>query len=147
MLYAPVAVAASDAGPAVAAPAAPPAASAAPAVAPAHDVAADPVGYAREVYDAVRGGRWAMAAGLLLIGVVYAARRWLGALVPWLRSDRGGVALAVGTSILATIGSAFAAGTTPDIHALLAGLEAAATAMAAYVAAKKLAPPKAPASV
>jgi hypothetical protein len=128
-LYAPAHAA--DAGPAVV--------SSSPAASPAVvSIDADPVGWARGLYDAVRTGAWPMAAGLALIGVVWAGRRWGGALLPWLKTDRGGVALVLATSTLGALGTAWAAGAAPDGKAALAALQVGLLAIGGYTGLRKL---------
>lgn len=117
-----------------------PAAAPAP-VATSPDPAIDPVGWARSVYDAVRGGRWAMVAGLFLVGVTYATRKWLLPRWRWAQSDRGGLFLVALLAVLGMASNAAIAGKIPDGSAAMAALEALVTAIAAYVAAKKLAKP------
>lgn len=102
------------------------------------DLGADPVGFAKSTYDAVRSGRWSMVAGLILIGVVYAFRRWILDGWAWARSDLGGVILVPALALAGMAAHALAAGTWPDAAAIRAALEAAVTAIATYVGAKKV---------
>jgi hypothetical protein len=137
---------AADAGPVVVTPA--PAAPSTPPAVAAPDPAADPVGWAKGIYDAVRGGRWAMVAGLLLVGVVYATRRWLLKEWAWAQSDVGGLVMVPALALLGMAANAAMAGTWPDGAAVKAALDATVTAIAAYVAARKVAaslPARAPA--
>src|SRR3990172_12463047 len=46
--------------------------------------------------DAVQSGRWMLAAAALLVGLVWITRTFGGHALPWLASDRGGAALALG---------------------------------------------------
>lgn len=108
---------------------------------PAPDPTADIGGYARAVIDAIRGGRWMVTFGLLLVGLVAAARWGLGRIVPWFRTDRGGTVLAAVTTVLAVVGSGLAAGLPLGLDLLAAALAAAAGAIGIFTAAKRLVAP------
>lgn len=122
---------AGDAGPSASSPVAAPA-----------DPAIDPIGWATSVYEAVRGGHWAMVAGLALMLVTLLARKLLPKL-NWFRTDPGGFALVSLLALLGMAGNAAMAGRMPDGPAVLGAIEALATAVLAYVGVRKLAKAKA----
>jgi hypothetical protein len=66
----------------------------------APDPAADPTAFLDAIANAARAGHWRLFVGLVLIGFIWLIRAWGGAVVPWLRTDRGGAvtALAVGVA-------------------------------------------------
>jgi hypothetical protein len=105
---------------------------------PAPDPAADLGGYARAVVDAVRGGRWLVTFGLLLVGLVAAARWGLGRVVPWFLTDRGGTILAAVTAFVAVVGSGLAAGIPLGVDLLGAAVAAGAGAIGLFTGAKRL---------
>ena len=123
--------------PAAAAPT--PAKATAPAVS---DPTTDLGGYARAVIDAIRGGRWMAMFGLMLVGMVAAARWGLGRVVPWFKTDRGGTVLAAATAFLAVLGSGLAAGATFGLDLVSAAFAAAAAAIGLFTGAKRLLAPK-----
>jgi hypothetical protein len=106
------------------------------------DPGADPMAWASAVYNAVRNGRWAMVAGLVLFGVTFALRRWGSEYWGWLKTPRGGLFLVVALGLLGMGANALFVGRMPDPKALTGALEAIVTAIAAYVAAKKIKRPE-----
>lgn len=93
--------------------------------APAPD---DPAGILRALYDAATTKQWTVLAGVAMIGVTYAVRRWVLGRWQWAQTRIGGFVLAFGLSLAATFGVALAAG--GELSAALA-LDALGTAMAA----------------
>jgi hypothetical protein len=117
--------------------------TAAEATAPAAvDPTTDLGGYARAVIDAIRGGRWMAMFGLMLVGLVAAARWGLGRVVPWFKTDRGGTVLAAATAFMAVLGSGLAAGAAFGLDLVSAALAAAAAAIGLFTGAKRLIAPK-----
>lgn len=108
---------------------------------PVPSIETDPVGFAAGLYNAVRSGQWALVVGLCLVGVTYAARRWLLKGWTWAQTDRGGVILAGSLALFGAVGNAALAGTWPDGKTLLAALQVALVAMGGYAGLKKLAFP------
>lgn len=92
------------------------------------DLSSDPVGLVRALYDAATAKRWSVVVGIALIGVSYAVRRFVLGRVAWFQTRVGGVAIAVGLSLLGTFGLALAS-SAPMTGAL--ALDALATAMTA----------------
>jgi hypothetical protein len=98
----------------------------------------DPVGYARQLFDAVQSGQGTIIVAMILIGLVYVARRWGGSLVPWLQTDRGGVALAGGLALVGGLANAILAGATVDLDLALTVLEVALLAMGGWTGVRRL---------
>jgi hypothetical protein len=98
----------------------------APVVAPPLDPEKDPGAVVAALTSAVRGGKWVPALGLVVLLLVWAARRFGARLVPWFATARGGVILSVACAGLLVIGGSLATGWSWS--ALLAALEAAAVA-------------------
>jgi hypothetical protein len=94
------------------------------------------------VIDAIRGGRWMAMFGLMLVGLVAAARWGLGRVVPWFKTDRGGTVLAAATAFLTVLGSGLAAGAAFGLDLVSAAFAAAAAAIGLFTGAKRLLAPK-----
>ncbi len=92
------------------------------------DLEADPAGFFRYAYEAATTKRWSVVAGVAMIGVTYAVRRWVLHRVAWFQTRLGGFALALALSLLATLGLALGSGA--EMTAALV-LDALGTAMAA----------------
>jgi hypothetical protein len=109
-------------------------APAAPAVAPTLDPERDPGAVATAIYSAVRGGKWVSALGVLVLVLVWAARKWGKKAVPWLGTSRGGVVLSALCASLLVVGGSMVSGWTWSC--LLAAAEAAAVASGLWSLAK-----------
>ncbi len=109
-----------------------------PVAPPAAHEPSDPIAWATSVYEAVRGGHWAIVAGLVLIAVTWVFRRFILSDWAWVRTDRGGVLLAGLLSIVGAFTNASLAGQWMDGKAWLAALEAALVAMGGYVGVRRL---------
>lgn len=88
----------------------------------------DAAAWAKALYDAITSKAWTPAVGLVLIGLVYVARRWLLGWVGWFKTPFGGLVLAFGISLAGTIGVAFAAGAPPSLSLVAMSLSTAAAA-------------------
>jgi hypothetical protein len=110
-----------------------------PVVAPAAvpDPGADPIGYAQSTVSAAKAGKWLALVGLLIIGLVWCVRRWGSKLVPWLGTDRGGVATALVCGFLVSLASTAITGVI-STAAIVGAVEQAVIAVGGYVALKKL---------
>lgn len=99
----------------------------------------DPGGFLSAVYDAVRGGKWLGAVALLVVALVWAARRWGGKMVPWLRTDRGGAVLALAVSVLGALANAVLAGEgVPGWGVLWSALQVGFLAAGGFAVVKKI---------
>lgn len=65
---------------------------------------------AKQIFDAIMSGQWALVAALALILVVFVLRKFVAPKVPFLASDAGGAILVLATSIFGAFGNALAAG-------------------------------------
>ena len=111
-------------------------------VAPVASVESDPVGTLVTLYNAVRGGNWILAASLVLVAVVFLARKYGVKVVPWLGTDRGGVVLVFGLSFLGALSSSLMAGGKVDLDMVKMAFTAAVAAMGGYQGFKRLVWPK-----
>jgi ABC-type transport system involved in cytochrome c biogenesis permease subunit len=66
--------------------------------------------------------------GVVLMLLVTGLRWGLGKKIPWFKTPRGGVTLAFGTALLATIGGALAAGQPFSFEIVMAAISVAFTA-------------------
>lgn len=99
--------------------------AAAPAAAPAvvfPDPEADPLGLIAQVVGAVRAKNWLLAVPLLLLGAVWALRKYGARAWPWLATNKGGAALAIFAAAVTAVLSAVLA---PGPHSLAQVLSAA----------------------
>jgi hypothetical protein len=116
-------------------------AASSPAAPATPDPETNPAGFLEDSYNAVRSGNWIHFAALLLIGLTWLARKpWALGRWAFFKTDRGGVAMAFGLSILGGLGTALAAlGKFPtDLATYKAIAMTAVTAMGGYVALKRL---------
>lgn len=105
-------------------------------------LAADPSdlgGLLTDLLAAAQAGKWMVVVGvvlmLLVLGLRVAAARWIS---KWFATTRGGLALAFGTALLATVGGSLAAGQGFSWGLLLAALSAAWTSAGIHDHVKKL---------
>lgn len=105
-----------------------------PIVGPEEDL----LGFAGLVINAIQSRNYFLLASLAVIGLVWAARKFLGAKVPFFRTDLGGVSLSLLMSLGATLGAAFLAGTPFGWPLLIQALGVALGASGALVYVKKL---------
>lgn len=55
----------------------------------------DPGAFVNLIVSAATSKNWPLLAALVVIVLVWAARKWGGDLAPWLKTDRGGAILAI----------------------------------------------------
>jgi len=109
-----------------------------PAVATAvPNIDADPVGYARAAYSAAKGGQWLALVALLIVGLVYVVRRWGAKLLPWLGTDRGGVASALVCGVLVSLAASALSGSL-GVGSIVGAFEQAVIAVGGFTVLKKL---------
>lgn len=113
---------------------------AANAIAP--DLDKDPGGFAASMLNAAKAGKWRLLAGGLLVVVVWLTRRFGSRAVPWLSTDRGGVALVLILGVLVGMATALAADAPITLDLLLGGISIALGGAGTYVAAKKSVAPR-----
>lgn len=92
------------------------------------DPEADTAGFLRALYDAATTKQWTVLAGLAMIGVTYAVRRWVLGSWEWAQSRVGGFVIAAVLSLLGTFGLALGSGAELSVGLVL---DALGTAMAA----------------
>jgi hypothetical protein len=108
-----------------------------PAV-PVVNIDADPVGYASNTYGAAKAGKWLVFVGFVIIGLVYFVRRWGSKLIPWIATDRGGVATALVCGFLASLASTAISSGSISGSTLIVAAEQAVAAIGGFVILKKL---------
>ncbi len=86
---------------------------------------ADTAAWLRTLYEAATSGEYKIAAGLALMGIVWALMRWTP-IKP--KSKPGRIALAFGLSLTSTLGVAFAAGAPIKVATFLTAISTAAGA-------------------
>lgn len=92
------------------------------------DPETDAAGFFKALLDAATTGKWKVLAGLVLVGLVYATRRWVFGKVSWFQTKLGGVVLALGLSLAGTFGLALASGSAVTMAVLLNALSTAVAA-------------------
>lgn len=97
----------------------------------------DVLGLAKQLFDAVMHGQWALVAALALAAAVFALRK-LGSKVPFLASDAGGVLLTFFGALAGGLANSFAAGEGFSLALLFKSAQVAFLAMGGYAALKKL---------
>lgn len=110
-------------------------------VAAVPDLDKDPGGFLEQAFQATRSGDWTMVTALALIGCVWVARKpWALGKVAFFKTDRGGVAMVLGLSIVGGLANAIIAlGKFPtDMLTYKAILQTAVTAIGGYVALKRI---------
>lgn len=128
-----------DAGAAIDAAAAPVnvAADAGAAAETIKDVGEDPVGFAKDTYDAVKSGQWWLLASLIVVAITFVARKWGAKVIPWLKTDRGGTVLAFAVAFLGGLAHAVAAEGSPSWEMLQTSLKVALGAVGGYTGLRK----------
>ena len=106
--------------------------------------AADELGLAKQIWDAVTQRNYWLVGALVLILAVMAVRRFGSGKVPWLKTGAGGVVTTALMGVGAGIATALLAGQAMSLEVLLAGLKMAWVAAGGYTAVKGLfeGPPK-----
>lgn len=75
------------------------------------EVAPDPsIGLIKEIIQAAKAGQWLVVGGLMLIPIIWVARKFGAKFVPWFKTSVGGMVLAFGVSFLTIVGAAFVEG-------------------------------------
>ncbi|MET0405641.1 MAG: hypothetical protein ABW123_24695 [Cystobacter sp.] len=90
------------------------------------------------VVQAVSSRNWGLLACALVLGAVYAVRRFLSARVPWLSSDVAGVVLSMATAVSLSLVAALQSGTPVTLSLVLGALLTAAGASGLFSWGKKL---------
>lgn len=70
----------------------------------------DVLGLAKQIFDAVMGGHWALVAAAVLMLAVYLLRKFGAGKIPFLATDAGGALTVLATSELGALANALAAG-------------------------------------
>jgi hypothetical protein len=90
---------------------------------------------AKQLFEAVMSGNWALVVAAALVAVVFALRKLP---VPFFQSDAGGVVLAFVGALSGGMANAFAAGANFTWALFLKTAQVAFVAMGGYVGLKKL---------
>lgn len=103
------------------------------------DISVDALQHLAQVaLQAVTSGNWALLAALVLVGLVWAVRRWGASKVPFLASARGGALLALLGGIVGAVATALTAGAPVTAALLLKGLTVGVTAAGGWTVVRKL---------
>lgn len=105
------------------------------------DLDENPDTFLMETFKAVQSGNWTAVTAMVLIGIVWLARKpWALGRVAFFKTDRGGVIMALGLALVGGLGHAIiAVGKFPsDLATYKAIGMTAVTAMGGYVAFKRL---------
>ena len=94
-----------------------------------------------DLLAAATGKQWGVVASLLLIGLVFALRKYVAPKVPFLASDSGGVLLAFVGGFGLALKDHFSLGQAFSWAAMVAAAKLSFWAMGGYVALKKFAMP------
>lgn len=98
----------------------------------------DFVSAAKSIVDAAHAGNWKLVVAACLVAIVYAARRWGGAYWSFLKTDRGGAALALLGGVFGVVATGLGAGKELSMALILDGLAMGFTAAGGWAAAKKI---------
>lgn len=101
----------------------------------------DPSAFVAALSSAITAHRWSVLAALLVIALVWLARRYGPMKWEWLRGDRGGAALALVGSILVTLATDIASGKSFSALWLMDALMLGMTAAGGYSVVRKLIAP------
>jgi hypothetical protein len=107
----------------------------------APDIDKDAAGFASSMLSAVKSGQWRLLAGLLLIALVWAARKWGAGVMPWLKTDRGGAFLVLLLAELGGLATTLAGDAPFTWGTLVNSLSMAFTAAGGFTVIKKLLAP------
>lgn len=105
---------------------------------PSIDPENDPGGFISATLDAAKSGQWRILAGFLLVGLVWAARKWGSGVAPWLKTDRGGAALVLALALLGGVATTLLSGQAFAWGLLVNSLSMAFTAAGGYAVLKKI---------
>lgn len=98
----------------------------------------DAVYFVRLIVSAAKHKQWRLLCGLGLVALTWALRRFGAKKIPWLATDRGGVALILGTSMLTAIASLALSKMAVNIDSLTDALTNGVIAAGGYAMLKKL---------
>ena len=98
----------------------------------------DPGGFFEVAYNGIVSGKWLVVAAAALLVVVWFVRTFLGNLVPWFRTDKGGVVIALILGVLGAVANALAAGHGVDAKLISLGFAAGFAAMGGWTGIRKL---------
>jgi hypothetical protein len=93
---------------------------------------------AGDAYTAMRAGHVRAVIALVLILLVAALREFAGGVVPWLRTDRGGVMLVLICALLLELSAVLPLGAPLTANVLLSALLSGLTAAGGWVAVRRL---------
>ncbi|TQF09182.1 hypothetical protein FJV41_45945 [Myxococcus llanfairpwllgwyngyllgogerychwyrndrobwllllantysiliogogogochensis] len=94
--------------------------------------------FAQLLLDAVTSRNYALLAALVVVLLVYLLRKFGGAFIPFLRTDRGGAVLVLGVSLAGAVANALAAGAPFSLALLVTALKVALTAAGGFTVIKRL---------
>lgn len=97
-----------------------------------------PEDLAKAILQAVTSSNWRLAGVLALMLVVWAIRKYGGKVLPVLLTDRGGVALAMGTAIVGGIANGVIAGKPLNLSLILYSVFMGLAAMGTWTGAKNV---------
>jgi hypothetical protein len=107
--------------------------------APAPTLDLDPIALLSAFVHAIQGGQWPVAAVLVLVGIVWAVRKFGVKAWPWLSTSEGGTALAFLTAVAATLAAAaLVPGATITWGLVGSAVAAAFTSIGAWTGARRL---------
>lgn len=98
----------------------------------------NPVGYASQVLEAVQHSNWRLLAVLLVVGLVWACRRYGGKVWPWVLTPRGGSCLALLWGIVGALANLILAGKGLDLQTVLNGVINGAIAAGGWNVAREI---------
>lgn len=101
----------------------------------------DPSAFVSALSAAITARRWGVLAALLVIALVWLARRYAPQKWPWLRTDRGGAVLALVGSVLVTVCADLASGHAFSVAWLLDAIMLGMTAAGGYAVVRKIIAP------
>lgn len=101
------------------------------------DPGEDPVGFFKSTYDSAKSGQWWMLVSLIVIALVWVARKWGAKKIDWFETDRGGAVLALSVGILGGMAHGILAEGAPTLQMLTEAVKVTVGAMGGYVAIKK----------
>lgn len=105
------------------------------------DPGQDFLSFVRLCFNAAKNGEWKLVPILLIIGIVWALRKW-GAMIPvigsWLTTDRGGAILALLAGVFGVIGAGLISGASWSFTLIRDGILLGVTAAGGWSVLKKI---------